>query len=99
MRSLPERHGLLGCSGKARVVNRRQMFFVIAGLLLFAAGAVIGLRPLEGLTTPEQAMTLPLVHPVEAFTSRPEAALAAVLLPVVGLAVALVGCYSARERR
>lgn len=86
-------------SGKAGLVNGRQMTFVVVGLLIFTAGAFFGLRPVEGPTSDGAALSSPLLDPAGVVASRPDAVLVAVLVPALGLAVALVGCYAARDRR
>lgn len=80
-------------------MNGRQLTFVLAGLMIFIAGAFLGLRPVEGRTGDGAAPASPLLDPAGALASRPESVLVAVLVPAFGLAVALVGCYLARERR
>ena len=79
-------------------MNARQALAVLLGLLIFAAGALVGLRPVEGPGGGPTA-ALPLVDPVEAFSLSPAQVSLAVLVLVLGVAVALVGCYAARDRR
>lgn len=80
-------------------MNRRQLAFVLAGLLIFVAGAFVGFTPFEGPQSGAPALVLPLAQPLEAVTVRPGPALLALALPVLGVAVALLGCYAARGRR
>ena len=79
-------------------MNARQVVSVLAGLLIFAAGAFVGLRPVVGRRDGDLAHALPLVDPVAALTLSPAQVVLAVLVLVLGLAVALVGCYAARDR-
>lgn len=78
-------------------MNARQQAAVLLGLLIFAAGAVVGLRPVEGPAGGPTA-AFPLVDPVEAFALSPAQVSLAVLVLVLGVAVALIGCYAARDR-
>jgi hypothetical protein len=79
-------------------VNARQLTFVLSGLLIFVVGAFLGLRPVEGRTSDGAALISPLLDPAGALVTRPDAVLVALLVVVSGPAVALVGCYLARDR-
>lgn len=79
-------------------MNGRQLTFVLAGLAIFIAGAFLGLRPVRR-TSDGTVLISPLIDPVGAMTASPGAVLTAVLVPALGLAVALVGCYVTRGRR
>ena len=78
-------------------MNARQAGAVLLGLLIFAVGALVALRPVDGPGGGPTAALL-LVDPVEAFTLSPAQVSLAVLVLVLGLVVALVGCYAARDR-
>lgn len=77
-------------------MNRRQLSSVVAGMLIFLAGAYLWLRPVELLSG--DTVTLPLLDPLGALAAQPVAVLLAVLMTVLGVAVALVGCYATRAR-
>lgn len=79
-------------------MNGRQLTFVLAGLVIFIAGAFLALRPVTR-TSDGTVLISPLIDPVGAMAARPGAVLTAVLVPALGLAVALVGCYVTRGRR
>lgn len=79
-------------------MNRRQLTFVLAGLLIFLVGAFVGLTPVHVPDSDGVAVVLPLAQPVEAVAVRPRSLLLALGVSVLGIAVALVGCYTARDR-
>lgn len=80
-------------------MNRRQLALVLAGLLVFIAGGVIGLTPVGRPDGDDPGMILPIAQPLEAVTARPGPLLLALSLSVLGVALALVGCYVMRDRR
>lgn len=83
--------------GHGQGMNARQVGSVLVGLLIFAVGALVGLRPVEGPGGGPTA-ALPLLDPVEALALSPAQVLLAALVLALGLAVALLGCYAARDR-
>lgn len=80
-------------------MNPRQLACVALGLLIFTAGAVLGLRPVELLRDGVVSVASPLLDPVEVLAVRPGPVLLALLVTLAGLAVALGGCWIARSRR
>lgn len=80
-------------------MNPRQLTCVALGLLIFAAGAVLGLRPVELLRDGVVSVTSPLLDPLEVLAARPGPVLLPLVVALTGLAVALGGCWIARSRR
>lgn len=95
----PADTGLMARVGRQVVVNRRQATLVLVGLLIFVVGAFLGLTPVRGLTDDGSGMALPLLEPVTAFSMQPGPVLLALLALVLGISIALGGCYATRQRR
>ena len=81
-------------------MNGRQLAIVMTGVVMFLAGAFIGLTPVG---TPLQpgvpANAVPFLEPSLAFQSAPAHVLLAVGLVLLGLATAVLGAYLVRESR
>lgn len=81
-------------------MNGRQLFFFLAGLVIFLAGVYFGLRPVEAPLSPAGPDSArPLLDLMTAIERRPERVILAATLMVAGVATAIGGSYVSRDRR
>jgi len=81
-------------------VNSRQVAIVLAGVVLFLAGAFIGLTPVSApIRTGTPVNAAPFLDPSQAFAHSPGHVLVAAGLVLLGLATAVGGAYLVRESR
>jgi hypothetical protein len=81
-------------------VNGRQVVVVLAGLVVFVAGVLVGLTPVRApLPEDGPAAAVPFLEPADALQRGPEQVLLTLVLIVLGLLTALGGAYLWRDRR
>jgi hypothetical protein len=80
-------------------VDGRQLVAVLTGIVLFMAGAIVGLTPLRVPLGQEQAaVTVPLLDPGAAVDRQPDRLVLSGSLMLLGVAVAAAGWHTGRQR-